>query len=92
MITPYKEKFSKIDHEKKMKEVEIIEGGYLDLGFTSYQITFELIEKLSGDSCTTRLTVEYEANEEVLNAYGGDVTMNAHMNVTKTINEYIENN
>ncbi|KAI3517107.1 hypothetical protein L1887_16315 [Cichorium endivia] len=86
---PFKERFTKIDHEKMVKEVEIIEGGYLDLGCTSYRITLEFIEKQNeNSSCIIRVTVEYEANEDA----NCVVTAKPLMNILKFVNEYIENN
>ncbi|KAK9059838.1 hypothetical protein SSX86_020542 [Deinandra increscens subsp. villosa] len=88
---PYKERFTMIDHEKKMREVEMIEGWYIDLGFTAFRIRLELIDK-EEDACIARLTIEYEASEEVVNAYGSIVTMYPFMSATEIINRYIENN
>ncbi|KAJ7982655.1 S-norcoclaurine synthase-like [Quillaja saponaria] len=61
--TDYKEKFTKIDNENRIKEVETIEGGYLDLGFTLYRIRFEVIEKGS-DSSIIKSKIEYELKPE----------------------------
>ncbi|GLT50449.1 hypothetical protein SLA2020_239350 [Shorea laevis] len=61
-ITWYKE-FTKIDNEKRVKETEDVEGGYLDLGFTLYRVRFEVIEK-ENDSCIIKSTVEYDIKEE----------------------------
>ncbi|CAL5323525.1 unnamed protein product [Camellia sinensis] len=63
-LSSYKEKFTKVDDEKRVKETEVVEGGYLDLGFTLYRVRFEIIEK-GEESCITRTTVEYDAKEEV---------------------------
>ncbi|CAL5364744.1 unnamed protein product [Camellia sinensis] len=59
----YKEKFTKVDDEKRVKEAEVIEGGYLDLGFTLYRVRFEIIEK-GKENCITRSTIEYDAKED----------------------------
>jgi hypothetical protein len=58
-----KEKFTKVDHEKRLKEVQVIEGGYLDVGFTLYRVRFEIIEK-GVDSCIIKTTIEYDIKEE----------------------------
>ncbi|XP_047330259.1 norbelladine synthase-like [Impatiens glandulifera] len=62
----YTEKFTKIDHEKRVKETEVVEGGYLDLGFDLFRVRFEVIEKEddSPPSCIIRSTIEYEIKEE----------------------------
>ena len=61
----YKEKFTKLDNEKRMKEIEVIEGGYLDLGFTLFRVHFEIIEK-DNDSCIIKSTIEYDIKEEAV--------------------------
>ncbi|KAL0918193.1 hypothetical protein M5K25_010187 [Dendrobium thyrsiflorum] len=40
-----KQKFVKVDNEKHVKEIKVIEGGLIELGFSSYLIHFEIIEK-----------------------------------------------
>lgn len=84
----FKERFTKIDHEKRVKEIEIIEGGYLDMGCTSYRITLEFMEKENEkSSCILRVTVEYEANEDA-----SFVTIKPLMNTLKFVNQYLQNN
>ena len=48
-----------------MKEIEVIEGGYLDLGFTLFCVCFEIIEK-DNDSCIIKSTIEYDVKEEAV--------------------------
>ncbi|CBI26495.3 hypothetical protein VitviT2T_024096 [Vitis vinifera] len=59
----YKEKFTKIDNEKRIKETEVVEGGFLDLGFTLYRVCIEIVEK-DKDSCVIKLKIEYDVKEE----------------------------
>ncbi|XP_042054933.1 norbelladine synthase-like [Salvia splendens] len=64
-LKSYKEKFTVVDHEKRVKETEVVEGGYLDLGFTLYRVRFEVIEVEGNEKqCITRSTIEYELKEE----------------------------
>jgi hypothetical protein len=63
-FTSYSEKFTKVDNEKRLKETEVFEGGYLDMGFTLYRIRFEIFEK-GDDSCIIKATIEYNVKEEV---------------------------
>jgi hypothetical protein len=37
-LSGYKEKYTKVDNEKRLKEAEVIEGGYLELGFTLFRV------------------------------------------------------
>ncbi|KAL0282910.1 UNVERIFIED_CONTAM: hypothetical protein Sangu_2923700 [Sesamum angustifolium] len=61
----YKEKFTVVEDERRVKETEVVEGGYLDLGFTLYRVRFEVVEKEGNkEECVTRSTVEYELKEE----------------------------
>ncbi|KAF5735318.1 S-norcoclaurine synthase [Tripterygium wilfordii] len=59
----YKEKFTKVDNENRVKETEVVEGGFLELGFTLYRVRFEVIEK-GKDSSIIRSTIEYTVKEE----------------------------
>ncbi|XP_074351389.1 norbelladine synthase-like [Apium graveolens] len=59
----YKEKFIMIDHEKRVKDVIVVEGGYLDIGFDRYLVRVEVIEK-DEKSCITKTTIEYDIKEE----------------------------
>ncbi|KAF3954023.1 hypothetical protein CMV_020588 [Castanea mollissima] len=64
-FTVQKEKFTKLDNEKHMKELEVIEGGYLDSGFTLFCVRFEIVEK-DNDSCIIKSTIEYNVKEEAV--------------------------
>lgn len=59
----FNEKFTKVDHETMTKEIDIIEGGFLDVGFERYFIRTEVIEK-DEKSCITRSTIEYDLKDE----------------------------
>ena len=52
-----------VDNEKRVKETEVIEGGYLDFGFTLYRVRFEIIEK-DEHSSIIKSTIEYELNDD----------------------------
>ncbi|XP_047329479.1 norbelladine synthase-like [Impatiens glandulifera] len=62
-FSSYKEKYTKVDDENRVKETEVVEGGYLDSGFNLYRVRLEVIEK-SKSSCITRATIEYDLKEE----------------------------
>ncbi|KAJ9554880.1 hypothetical protein OSB04_009494 [Centaurea solstitialis] len=66
-FSSYNEKFTKVDNENMVKEAEVVEGGYLDIGFTLYRIRFEIKKNPNddtGSSCLVKLTTEYEVKEE----------------------------
>ncbi|KAL0403341.1 UNVERIFIED_CONTAM: S-norcoclaurine synthase [Sesamum radiatum] len=61
----YKEKFTVVDDERRVKEAEVVEGGFLDLGFTLYRMRLEVMEKEGKEEeCVVRATIEYELKEE----------------------------
>ncbi|XP_042048617.1 norbelladine synthase-like [Salvia splendens] len=61
----FKEKFTVVDDEKRVKVAEVVEGGYLDAGFTMYRITLEVTEaEEEEEQCVIRTTLEYELKEE----------------------------
>ncbi|KAE8720318.1 MLPputative-like protein [Hibiscus syriacus] len=59
-----KEKFTKIDDDNRVKETELIEGGYKAFGFDLVRIRLEIIEKDS-ESCTVRSSIEYEGDDKL---------------------------
>ncbi|KAF9593155.1 hypothetical protein IFM89_020451 [Coptis chinensis] len=60
-FTFYKEMFTKVDNEKRLKEAEVVEGGYLEFGFSLYRVRFEIIEK-DAKSSIIKTTIEYEVD------------------------------
>ncbi|KAL3756020.1 hypothetical protein ACJRO7_002971 [Eucalyptus globulus] len=59
----YKEKFTKVDHENRVKETEAIEGGFLDMGLSLYRLRLEVIGKDEEESCMIKSTIEYEVTD-----------------------------
>ncbi|KAL0403344.1 UNVERIFIED_CONTAM: hypothetical protein Sradi_1975200 [Sesamum radiatum] len=60
----FKEKFM-VDDERRVKESEVVEGGFLDLGFKLYRFCLEVIEKEGQkEECIVRGSIEYELKEE----------------------------
>ncbi|XP_020259448.1 S-norcoclaurine synthase-like isoform X2 [Asparagus officinalis] len=59
----FKEKIVALDNEKRIKEVEVIQGGLLDLGFKSHRVRFEIMEKNQSHSII-KSTIEYEIDDE----------------------------
>lgn len=57
----HKELFTKVDHVNRVKEVEIIEGGFKALGVDVYRMRLEVMEKTDDDESTIiRSTINYE--------------------------------
>ncbi|KAL7003820.1 hypothetical protein U1Q18_004964 [Sarracenia purpurea var. burkii] len=89
-FSSYKEKFTKIDDEKRVKETEVIEGGFLDLGFNWFRVRFEIIEK-SEESCITKATIEYDLKEEAA-ANASIVTIQQFVSVMEAAANYLITN
>ncbi|GMY06355.1 S-norcoclaurine synthase 2-like [Fagus crenata] len=89
-LSGYKEKFTKVDNEKRLKEAEVIEGGYLELGFTLFRVQFEVIEK-DNDSCVVRSTIEYDVKEESA-ANASYVTIDAVAKIAELAKNYFIKN
>lgn len=58
-----KERFTEIDDNKRIKETEVFEGGFKDLGFHLYRIRLEIIENGS-ESTVVRSTIEYDVDDK----------------------------
>ncbi|KAM7269515.1 hypothetical protein ACFE04_025012 [Oxalis oulophora] len=59
-----KEKIIKVDHGTRIKESEVIEGGYKDLGFKFVGSRVEILEKDS-KSCIVRWSLVYEVDDKL---------------------------
>ncbi|KAL0340889.1 UNVERIFIED_CONTAM: hypothetical protein Sradi_4605700 [Sesamum radiatum] len=63
--TSYKEKYTVVDDERRVKVTEVVEGGALDLGFTLFRFRTEVIEKEGKkEECIVRGSIEFELKEE----------------------------
>ncbi|XP_004307851.1 PREDICTED: S-norcoclaurine synthase-like isoform X2 [Fragaria vesca subsp. vesca] len=71
------EKFTVVDNEKRVKVAEVIEGGYLELGFTLFRVRAEIIE-CSSSSCIIKSSLEYELKEEAAANVAIDSLVSAH--------------
>lgn len=60
----YKEKYTEVDHERRVKETEAIEGGFLDMGLSLYRVRFQVIGKDEEESCVIKSAIEYEVADE----------------------------
>ncbi|KAK2434778.1 norbelladine synthase [Trifolium repens] len=86
----YSEKFTKIDHENRIKETEVVEGGYLEFGFTLFRVRFEVIEK-GEESSIMKTTIEYEVKEED-KANASLVSIQTLANIVEVAKDYLNRN
>ncbi|CAN1344047.1 Norbelladine synthase [Linum perenne] len=56
------EKFTKVDEEKRFKETETVEGGFIAMGFDLYRVRLEILEK-GAESSIIKSTIEYEVDD-----------------------------
>ncbi|KAK3009304.1 hypothetical protein RJ639_013434 [Escallonia herrerae] len=84
---PYYEKFTKVDSKNMVKETEITQGAFLDLGFTLYRIRFENIST-GKHTCITRTTIEWDIKEEFV-ANSSRVSILPSINIAKDIEAYL---
>ncbi|XVF56554.1 hypothetical protein PTKIN_Ptkin06aG0130400 [Pterospermum kingtungense] len=59
-----KEIFTKIDDEMRVKESEVLEGGYKDFGFEACRYRLQIIEK-DAESSIIRSSIEYEIDDKL---------------------------
>lgn len=86
-----KEMFTKIDNENRIKETELIEGGYKSLGFDLYRMRLEILEKDEATSII-RSTVIYEVNDDDNNQHHASLVSTKPLEIMATvIGNYIAN-
>lgn len=74
-----------------VKEAEVVEGGFLDLGFSLYRIRIEIKVNPKDDSsssCLLKLTIEYDVKEEFA-ANASLVTTEPLIAIMGVANEYL---
>ncbi|KAK4436140.1 hypothetical protein Salat_0777700 [Sesamum alatum] len=88
----FKEKFTVVDEERRVKEAELVEGGFLDLGFTRYGVRLEVVEKEGKkEESVVRATVEYELKEEAA-ANASLVSNEPLLTIIKLAADYVTKN
>uniref|UniRef100_A0ACD5YY86 Uncharacterized protein n=1 Tax=Avena sativa TaxID=4498 RepID=A0ACD5YY86_AVESA len=87
-LESYKEKFIKVDNENYVKEAIVVEGGFLDYGFTKYLVRFEITDK-TDETSVIRSTIEYEVDEEHI-SNTSFVSTTAVATIAEAITRYIK--
>ncbi|KAI3996682.1 hypothetical protein MKX01_012919 [Papaver californicum] len=65
-----REKIVTVDHEKRLKEIQTIEGGYLEMGCTFSMLSFEILVK-ERNSCIIKTVTKYEINDDLATTISG---------------------
>lgn len=84
------EKYTKIDDTGRIKESEIIEGQFKEIGFLLYRVTLEFVEN-GAESTIAKSTIEYELKDEFA-SNASVVTTTALETVAQTIGKYLIEN
>ncbi|RZC47760.1 hypothetical protein C5167_040710 [Papaver somniferum] len=69
-LPPFKEKILTVDHDKRLKELQTIEGGYLEMGCTFSKTSFEILVK-EKSSCVIKVVTKYEINDDLATSVYG---------------------
>nr|GFC55599.1 S-norcoclaurine synthase 2-like [Tanacetum cinerariifolium] len=75
----------------KVKEAEVVEGGFLNVGFNFYKVRMEIKENPkddTGSSCIVKLTIEYDVKEEFA-ANASLVTTEPLVGIMSVVNEHL---
>ncbi|XP_077234293.1 norbelladine synthase-like [Tasmannia lanceolata] len=86
-LTSCKYKFVMIDDERRVKDVDMFEGGFLDLGFNLFRYRLEIVEK-DADSSIIRSTIFYELDDEH-SAEASLVNTQAVATIAQVISEHL---
>ncbi|KAG9443545.1 hypothetical protein H6P81_014885 [Aristolochia fimbriata] len=62
-LKQFRETVMILDHQRKVKEVEVTEGGFLNLGFTSFHTRFQILPK-GPDMATVTKIMRYNVRED----------------------------
>ncbi|PKA58856.1 S-norcoclaurine synthase [Apostasia shenzhenica] len=83
-----KQNFLKVDNENRVKEIEVIEGGLLELGFTSYLIHFEIVD-INGSSAIIKSGILFELDDDHLESASlASIVPSVH--VARTVISYLK--
>ncbi|MCL7025012.1 hypothetical protein MKW94_004880 [Papaver nudicaule] len=84
----YNEKIVTVDHGKRLKEVQQIEGGYLDMGFTYCMVSHEILAK-ECNSCIIKSAVHAEINDEAANGSIIHNTLDGYVALARAVSKHI---
>ncbi|KAI3919059.1 hypothetical protein MKW98_016612, partial [Papaver atlanticum] len=87
----WREKFVKIDNCKRVKQLKQIQGGYLDMGFSLYKVTYEILPK-DNNSCIIRSTVQIDLDDKNFETNARLITVDSMLDMAKSIVQYVLDN
>ncbi|KAI3991606.1 hypothetical protein MKX01_015091 [Papaver californicum] len=80
----------RIDHDNKVLVVQQIRGGYLDLGYSFFRITFEVLAK-DDSSCVIRTTTSVEMDQK-FESNASVIAVDEIYGMAKAIAKYVLDN
>lgn len=87
----WREKFVTIENCRRVKQLQQIQGGYLDMGFSLYKVTYEILPK-DKNSCIIRSTVQIDLDDKNFEANARLITVDAMWGMAKAIVKYVLDN
>ncbi|XP_026440290.1 S-norcoclaurine synthase 2-like [Papaver somniferum] len=87
----WREKFVTVDHCRRVKQLQQIQGGYLDMGFSLYKVTYEILPK-DKNSCIIKSTVQIDLDDKNFEANARLITVDAMWGMAKSIVQYVLDN
>ncbi|KAI3912354.1 hypothetical protein MKX01_013675 [Papaver californicum] len=85
-----KEKIVTVDHEKRLKEIQTIEGGYLEIGCKFSMLSFEILVK-ERNSCIIKTVTKYEINDNFATTVSGHLHtyLNGCVTIAQGVSKHI---
>ncbi|CAI0397911.1 unnamed protein product [Linum tenue] len=88
-----KEVFRIMDDEKRVKESDTLEGGFLHLGFDHYTIRVEVIDNNTlPNHCIIRSTIKYELENDSKAHLLSQLSIQPLITIAHVVGDYIVNN
>ncbi|CAI9103092.1 OLC1v1001526C1 [Oldenlandia corymbosa var. corymbosa] len=91
LVSYSREHFLVVDDQTMTKVAQVYEGGFLNLGFTLYQVTFRIVpDPDDGNCCTVKTVLDYEMGEEAA-GNEGLVTIEPFVHIMNAATDYLLN-
>ncbi|CAL1366797.1 unnamed protein product [Linum trigynum] len=85
--------FRIMDEEKRVRESDVFEGGYLHLGFDRYTIRIEIVDDdVHMHRSIVRSTVKYELKDDSKAHLLSQLSIQMHITIAHVVGDYIVNN
>ncbi|KAK2966547.1 hypothetical protein RJ640_002853 [Escallonia rubra] len=89
-FSSYEERIHKVDERKMSKEIDVYRGGFLEVGFNMFRISWDVKPK-SKTSCIIKVTLEFDVKEESV-ANISYVSIQPFIGMMKAVAKYLAEN